>query len=837
MRLFIVSFTYIFCFLSLNAQSVKKTKAPQWVNSITIDDTVNRIEEGAVSYLLIDLQDNLIGKEQYIHYALKVLNGDGVQEFSDISASFDPTFQTLEFHFVQIVRNGSIIEKLSNSPIKTFQRETNHERSLYDGSLTAVLNLSDVREGDIIEYAYSIKGFNPVNKGNYASILYQQYTSPVNRIYSRLVTDQDNKIGYKLLHGASEPKILNSSEALEYIWDNSGSEHLVYENSVPYSYDVQKRVSVSTFKDWGEVGALLNPLYSIEKNTLKAPIDIDEELDSKQDIIIKNIRFVQDEIRYLGFESGIGAYKPNSPEKVLSRRYGDCKDKSLLLSNLLQNQGVNAHPILVSTLAKDDMDELLPSHYMFDHCIVYFEHGGNEYFVDPTISNQGGDLSHFATPDYKFGFVLNEGSKNLIPIPKPIKSRIRIVEDIVIDSIGGSATFSVTSEYTGSKADYMRSYFKNNTEESINKEYLNYYSSLYPTISSSDKISYTDDSRPWENIFTTNETYHIDSIWSTSDSDESIYFDTYSIVLDGLTNYSKSPKRKMPYYVGVPFVFSQTTRITLPELWSITDDNPKITGPGFSYEKQVSSIGKLVTISHKYELDKEVLDAESVPSFLDKNNEVREKLGYQLYYMTSMTSGSQISWISVFIAIISLFIGVFLAIRLYKYFDPVSEGEDKALSIGGWLVLPAIGLVLTPFILIFHLVSNDYFNKNIWQGFRLGGYENHRILNLYMGFELFYNIAFLVFTILLILMFFKRRTGLPKLMVIFYSTNLLAVLLGGFVLNQSGLSDASTFKDIFRAILSAAIWIPYFLLSKRVKETFTQRYSPDKLSVPEKSLI
>ena len=36
------------------------------------------------------------------------------------------------------------------------------------------------------------------------------------------------------------------------------------------------------------------------------------------------INFVQNDIRYMGIEQGIGSIKPFTPEQVVKQRFGDC---------------------------------------------------------------------------------------------------------------------------------------------------------------------------------------------------------------------------------------------------------------------------------------------------------------------------------------------------------------------------------------------------------------------------------------------------------------------------------------------------------------------------------
>ena len=53
--------------------------------------------------------------------------------------------------------------------------------------------------------------------------------------------------------------------------------------------------------------------------------------------------------RYVALEFGIHGYKPYRVSQVLSRRFGDCKDKASLLMVLLREVGVEAELVLLRT--------------------------------------------------------------------------------------------------------------------------------------------------------------------------------------------------------------------------------------------------------------------------------------------------------------------------------------------------------------------------------------------------------------------------------------------------------------------------------------------------------
>ena len=74
-------------------------------------------------------------------------------------------------------------------------------------------------------------------------------------------------------------------------------------------------------------------------------------------------------LRYVAVQMDDSGITPNEPEEILRRKYGDCKDKSILLLSLLKSINTRAEPALVLTKSKGYMDIFFPS-WNFNHMIV-----------------------------------------------------------------------------------------------------------------------------------------------------------------------------------------------------------------------------------------------------------------------------------------------------------------------------------------------------------------------------------------------------------------------------------------------------------------------------------
>ena len=152
------------------APEFRKAPAPGWVEAVALPEkyqTPGAQVSGGAYYLLVDSQTRVEAsrKLSFRRFAIRMLSAEGVQDNANIEIPFDPSYQSLTLHSIQLIRDGRVIDKLPGAAVSILQREESLELLIYDGGKTANVFLDDVRVGDVVDYSYSIIGDNPVFGG------------------------------------------------------------------------------------------------------------------------------------------------------------------------------------------------------------------------------------------------------------------------------------------------------------------------------------------------------------------------------------------------------------------------------------------------------------------------------------------------------------------------------------------------------------------------------------------------------------------------------------------------------------------------------------------------
>lgn len=157
--------------------------------------------------------------------------------------------------------------------------------------------------------------------------------------------------------------------------------------------------------------------------------------------------------------------------------------------------------------------------------------------------------------------------------------------------------------------------------------------------------------------------------------------------------------------------------------------------------------------------------------------------------------------------------------------QPESAGEGPK-GLGGWLILPMIGLVLSPLRMGYQFITDllPVFDPAVWNKLTDAALPGYRpMLVPLIVFESVANVAMFAFTLAVMWFFFNKSRRTPRLFIIWLVLLALTQVIDSALASRVGLPvDNASLRDIIRSVAAAAIWIPYFLVSKRVKNTFVE---------------
>ncbi|OSY88923.1 hypothetical protein WH52_04465 [Tenacibaculum holothuriorum] len=840
-KLLLVSFLLLTSYVSI-AQVLKKGPS-KWINPVDYitetSITEEQINQGNL-LLLYDEQININREEIYFHLATKITDNVGVQAASSIQIDYDPSYQKLIIHSLKIIREDEVIDKIKTSHFQNIRRELNAENYIYDGSYTALTNLSDVRSGDIVEYSYSIKGFNPIHQGKFSAVFNLNSSQPIGLLSLKLISN--NPIKTKFFNTNSELKVQKHNGKHTYSYVKKNVESFLPENNQPIWYISSEILNVSTYKSWKEIvdwGVKnFNVNSSLSPSLKKKISEINSENKSEGEKVTAVLNFVQDEIRYLGLENGIGAYKPFSPNKVFKQRYGDCKDKSLLMSTMLNELGIEAYPMLVNTYLKSSIKDFLPATEHFNHCVVkVIDKNKTQLYYDPTISNQGGNHENTHFPNYRQGLVLKPGNDNFDDITSYANNLVEIVDNIYIDKNGKEGSLEITSTYYGHDANLIRSYFKNNSIKSIQKEYEKYYSKHFNEVRSTSLPKFTDNIE--ENSLVVRETYKIDNLWSSTieDDKKTVSFHPYSIT-EILAMPSKT-SRETPFALTFPTERHHTIKVHLPKHWNISQNSFNINSPSIYYDQDVfySRMNKVVSIEHSLKIKKDHVAVEDFHEFYNDLKDIDKQITYNFivpkdgantFNETEQTSSIALNILGSFIFLTILGLFIFLAFKLYNY-NPQPKIEkyfEDNKQIGGWLILLGIGLCLAPLKIFIQVLFEENYITGGWIMYLTPNvFQQNPSIAFITLFRLVLNTLMFVYGPLAIILFFQRRSSFPKVHAIYlgiiFCSSLIIYLMAMSLYKYEYMKNYETNLLLISFIFSAIV-IPYLLTADRVKETFVK---------------
>jgi hypothetical protein len=275
-----------------------------------------------------------------------------------------------------------------------------------------------------------------------------------------------------------------SLSATSWQWTLGPRKSLDDEDAAPPSGDVASRMLLAysgpgaspVDGSWSTVGTWYQGLIKDREPSSPA---IDSQVTAliagKPDFVGKLLAisgFLQDQVRYVAVEMGIGGWQPHAAADVFRNRFGDCKDKATLLITMLDDAGIKSYPLVVDFSHR--VDQNVPTHYA-DHMITAIEvpagvnnpllqalvewHGKRLLIFDPTNSfSPAGSLE--SDLQGSWGILLDGAQTEVIHLPV-IAARDNVLVRTGSFSLAtdGSLSGTVAEVRRGNAADPWRDMF------------------------------------------------------------------------------------------------------------------------------------------------------------------------------------------------------------------------------------------------------------------------------------------------------------------------------------------------------------------------------------------
>ena len=447
--------------LAVVPQATARGDAPQWMRAIAnaplpaYDERTDSVQLYSETDVTVISADKI---RTEVREAYKILRPEG-RARGVVAVNFNPQRKIKSLHGWCIPAQGKDYEIKDKDAVEVSPQAAGAE--LISDTKFKVLRIPAADPGNIIGFEYEVEE-QPIFLQN---IWYFQGNDPVREShYSlHLLPGWEFKASW-LNHAEVAPAAAGNNS---WQWTVNDVEGIRREPMMPPVQGVQGQMILSFFgaeapalnanANWNGMGKWYSNLVAQRTD---ASTEIKQQiaaLTASQPTLLQKMQaiasFVQQDIRYVAIELGIGGLQPHPAAEVFSHRYGDCKDKATLVISMLHEISVDSYYVIINH-QRGSVTREMPPHYGFDHAItairlpdsqtdpsliatMHHPKLGRLLFFDPT-----NDLIPFGQlPGYlqgSYGLLVTPDGGELIAMPQepPSMNSIQRTAKLTLDNSG-----------------------------------------------------------------------------------------------------------------------------------------------------------------------------------------------------------------------------------------------------------------------------------------------------------------------------------------------------------------------------------------------------------------
>ena len=390
----------------------------------------------------LDINED-ISYEYSNHRIVKIFNEKG-EKFGQVDIPYTVGNDDIEIHHARtFLPDGRVVELDESNILKDIPPPEAVKAGLFVAARLMRFRMPEMTDNCVIDYAYLVKRKGHIMKGEYWRQTHFQTSEPILKYRFTIHAPKKMEFLYHVSGLDLQPKITETKYTRVYEFEAFDIPPIKEEKFMPALQDLEYSITISSLKSWNQLArwyyTLIREQDHITPEIQKKTEQLLFRAKDRREKIRRLYEYVAENIRYIGIELGIWAIKPHPAEIVFKERYGDCKDKSILLSTMLKAAGIRAYPALISSSDSSKVIREVPSLSYFNHMILVAE-APELIWLDPTVETAA--FGYLPTSDQnRWAYIIVDEEKSYLArspvLPaeknvKRVKTEIEVKPDLSI---------------------------------------------------------------------------------------------------------------------------------------------------------------------------------------------------------------------------------------------------------------------------------------------------------------------------------------------------------------------------------------------------------------------
>ena len=315
---------------------------------------------------------------------VKIFNDMG-HKFGKVSIPYTRGNDDITIHHARtLTPDGRVVDLDQRSIVKNIPPPSAVEAGLFVDARLMHFSMPEMSDDCIIDYAYSSNNRGHLMQGEFWHQVYFQTSAPVLQYRFTIHAPRKKTVYYQINSPqaiGSEPTITENRYTRTYTFEIRDVPPLREEAFMPAVEDLAYSVNITSLDSWDKLmewyGTLIREQDYVTPEIEQKTKALLRGAWSRKEKIKRLYEYVATNIDYVGIELGIWAIKPHSAPEIFKEGYGDCKDKTTLLSTMLSAVGIQSYPVLISAGESSRVVREIPSLSYFNHMILAVEENDN----------------------------------------------------------------------------------------------------------------------------------------------------------------------------------------------------------------------------------------------------------------------------------------------------------------------------------------------------------------------------------------------------------------------------------------------------------------------------